>query len=78
MSVMMEEPPVAEKKKRRYVVAKIDVDAISMAKKVAALKGVTLADYLSDVVFPIASRELQAEAKKISKCDKTKRSDDLD
>jgi hypothetical protein len=52
---------------RRYAVAKIDVEALAVAKKVAALKGITLAEYLSAIVFPVASRELQAEAKKINR-----------
>lgn len=70
MIVRLEDPPVANKKTRRYVVAKIDVDAIAVAKKVAALKGMTLADYLSDIVLPHATKELQVEAKKISKGEK--------
>jgi hypothetical protein len=67
VDTLMEECPVADKPKRRYAVAKIDVEALAVAKKVAALKGMTLAEYISAIVLPVASRELQAEAKKINR-----------
>ncbi len=55
---------------RQFAVVKIDVDALSVSKKVAGLRGITLADYLSDLVLPIATKDLQMEARKIVGKDK--------
>jgi T5orf172 domain len=41
-----------------YVQAKIDVNALTIAKKAAALKGKTLADYISDVVMEYAPKDI--------------------
>lgn len=70
MVALLDGNTVVEKKKRRYVVAKVDVEAVVIAKKVAALRGLTLADYISEVLLPVAMRDLQIEAKKISRKEK--------
>jgi hypothetical protein len=50
--------------KRKDVAVKIDVEVIAEAKMVAASRGVTLAEYLSDMLRPIVRRDLQGETSK--------------
>ena len=63
---------VAEEK-RTYGPAKIDVRSLDLARKAAALKDQTLADYLSDVVADAARRDLHDEATKIIQLPKPRR-----
>jgi hypothetical protein len=44
--------------KRKDVVAKIDGEVLREAKIAAALKGMTLAEYLSEVVRVVAARDI--------------------
>jgi hypothetical protein len=48
---------------------RMDGELVDKAKKVAALKGMSLAEYFSTVMGPIVDRDLTREAKKITKKD---------
>jgi hypothetical protein len=47
--------------RRNDLAVKIDAEVISEAKMVAASKGISLAEYLSEVLRPIVHRDLEAE-----------------
>lgn len=65
VSAMPKQIDLMTKEKRTYGPAKIDVKSLDLARKAAALKDQTLADYLSDVVADAARRDLHDEATKI-------------
>jgi predicted HicB family RNase H-like nuclease len=67
--------PVAKKKqsgseKRQFnTLVRMEDELAERAKKVAALKGVSLGQYVSDALLPIVERDLQREIKKLSGSD---------
>jgi predicted DNA binding CopG/RHH family protein len=53
---------------RKYnTLVRLDDEMVEKAKKVAALKGITLAEYFSDILRPVVNRDLTKEAKKLAK-----------
>jgi hypothetical protein len=53
---------------RRFnTLVRLDDELVETAKKVAALKGISLAEYFSDVLRPIVDRDLSREVKKLSR-----------
>jgi uncharacterized protein (DUF1778 family) len=58
------ERPVA---KKNDTSVRLDFETAEVLRKVAALKGVSIGEFLRAVVLPIAKRELLAEAKKITR-----------
>jgi hypothetical protein len=58
--------------KRNDTVVKVDCEVIDDARKVAALREMTLAEYLTEIVRPIARRDLQAEAQRFADTAKAK------
>ncbi len=53
---------------RRFnTLVRLDDDLVIRAKKVAALKGISLAEYFSDTLRPIVDRDLSREVKKLAK-----------
>jgi hypothetical protein len=62
--------PVSKKRSesRRFnTLVRLDDGLVERAKKVAALRGITLGDYLTDTLRPIVDRDLSKEAKKLAK-----------
>jgi hypothetical protein len=55
------ECPVA----RNDVAVKLDAKVAKEAKMVAAARGITLAEYITEILRPIVHRDLQAETSKI-------------
>ena len=49
---------------RPDVTVKIDKDVYRIAKMVASARGIHLAQYLSEIVGPIAQRDLEVETQK--------------
>jgi hypothetical protein len=62
-------PPMA---KRNDVTVKMDADVVKDAKVVAALKGLSLAEYLTEVVRPVVAEEFEKELAKRAKASGTK------
>ena len=58
------EAPMA---KRNDVVVKVDANVIRDAKVVAAFREVSLAEYLSELLRPLVSRDLEGEMSKRSR-----------
>jgi hypothetical protein len=50
--------------KRQDVTVKLDSEVVRIAKIVAAYRGVSVADYLSESLRPIAQKDLQKEQTK--------------
>jgi hypothetical protein len=50
--------------KRQDMTVKLDAEVLRVAKIVAAYRGVTVADYLSELVRPLALKDLQREQAK--------------
>jgi hypothetical protein len=60
---------VAKKKtepRRFNTLVRMDGDVVEKGKKVAALKGISLAEYFSDTLAPIVDRDLAKEVKKLA------------
>lgn len=52
---------------RRFnMLVRMDDEIIGKAKKVAALRGVSLAEYLAGILGPVVDRDLMREAKKLA------------
>ena len=51
--------------KRNDVPVKVDADVIRVAKIAAAYKGISLAEYLSETLRPIVSRDVESEHAKV-------------
>jgi Arc/MetJ family transcription regulator len=65
-----EVPDVVKKRSesRRFnTLVRLDDDLVEKAKKVAALKGISLAEYFSDALRPIVDRDMTREIKKLAK-----------
>jgi len=60
MSPMLKEPP-EETVKRNDVNVKMDADVARKCKIVASARGVSMAEYLSELVRPLVQRDLKAE-----------------
>ena len=69
MSVGLMENPVA-KAKQRDTSIRLSMRAADLIKKVATLKGLTIAEFVDATVVPLVQREFVNEAKKITKGDK--------
>lgn len=53
---------------RRFnTLVRMDDELVEKAKKVAALKGISLAEFFSDALRPIVDREMAREVKKLVK-----------
>jgi hypothetical protein len=50
---------------RNDVAVKLDAQVAKEAKMVAAARGITLAEYISEILRPIVHRDLQAEMKQM-------------
>jgi hypothetical protein len=61
VSTTTRERPMA---KRNDITAKVDAEALRVARIVAAYRGLTLAEYLSDIVLATATRDREAEERK--------------
>lgn len=48
-----------EKKDKSYLSVKLDAETYRMVRLVAAWHGVTIADYLSDIVRPVAKKDFE-------------------
>ena len=59
-------PAVLEREmvRRNDTAAKIDAEVVADAKIVAAFRGVSLAEYLSEILRPAVTRDLEAEMAK--------------
>jgi predicted HicB family RNase H-like nuclease len=62
---------VAKKRKtsesRRFnTLVRMDTELVERARKVAALKGLSVAEYFAEVLRPIVDRDLAREVKKLS------------
>lgn len=63
---------VAKKKSesRRFnTLVRMDDELVERAKKVAALKGTSLAEYFGAVLTPIVAKDLAKEAKKLAEAE---------
>lgn len=49
---------------------RVDADMAELVRKAAALKGKTIIEYLRDIVVPLATRDIQVEAKKLVRKEK--------
>jgi predicted HicB family RNase H-like nuclease len=54
---------------RNDVAVKLDARVAKEAKMVAAARGVTLAEYISEILRPVVHRHLEEEAKKMLRTD---------
>ena len=61
MQALLESPMA----KRNDVPVKVDADVIRVAKIAAAYKGISLAEYLSETLRPIVSRDVESEHAKV-------------
>lgn len=66
MTLAIQENPMARKKTskpepRKDTTVKINQDVAALARMVASSRGVSLAEYLSGIVEPIARRDLESE-----------------
>lgn len=53
---------------RRFnTLVRMDGELVDKAKKVAALKGISLAEYFSDTLAPIVDRDLAKEVRKLAR-----------
>jgi hypothetical protein len=60
--------PAGGGESRRYgTLIRVDDDMVELAKKVAALRGVSMAEYISETMLPIVRRDLTKEVRKLSK-----------
>ena len=59
--------------KRNDVPVKVDADVIRTAKIAAAYKGLSLAEYLSETLRPIVSRDVEHEHAKVAAAKKGKK-----
>lgn len=59
-------PAVMERElvRRNDTAAKIDTEVVADAKIVAAFRGISLAEYLSEILRPAVSRDLESEMTK--------------
>lgn len=57
---------MADEAKRSYGPAKVDVKALALARKAAAMQEKTLADYLSDLVIEHAPYDIQSGAARVA------------
>jgi hypothetical protein len=64
------EPAMA---RRNDVTVKMDADVAAIAKMVASSKNISLAQYLSEVVRPVAQRDLDQEYAKRSKVEEPRK-----
>lgn len=70
---LIERPRVPRKKKgdtsppRNDVPIKVDAEVYRFAKAVAALRSITLAEYVSEILRPIVSKDFDAEHRRGSK-----------
>ncbi len=60
MPALLDQPMV----RRNDMAVKIDAEVIAEAKMVAASRGVSLAEYLSEILRPIVHRNLEEETAK--------------
>ncbi len=61
---------VAKKKSesRKFnTLVRLDDDLVEKAKKVVALKGISLAEYFTDTLRPVVDRDLVKEVRKLAK-----------
>jgi hypothetical protein len=65
-TVELDELTCMASEKRAYGPAKVDVKALALARKAAALQDKTLADYLSDLVLEHAPNDIQAWAARLA------------
>ncbi|MFL6141691.1 MAG: hypothetical protein ACJ72N_07450 [Labedaea sp.] len=66
----IEASPVAKKRSesRKFnTLVRMDDDLVKKAKKVASLKGISLAEYFSDILRPIVDRDMTKEIRKLSR-----------
>lgn len=72
MPATAEAVPVAKKKaksseSRRFnTLVRMDDDLVDEARKVAALRGVSVAQYFLDLCKPLVKRDLEKEARKLT------------
>lgn len=72
MHATAEAVPVAKKKaktseSRRFnTLVRMDDEVTAEARKVAALRGVSVAEYFAEVLRPIVKRDLEREARKLT------------
>ena len=59
--------------KRNDVPVKVDADVIRVAKIAAAYKGLSLADYISETLRPIVSRDVESEHARMAGAKKGKK-----
>ena len=65
-----EQTTMARKKseeRRHTAMMRVDADTLERAKKAAALMGMSLADYASDVLRKASDRDIAREARKLAK-----------
>ncbi len=71
------EGPLNRSMARNDVAVKLDAKVATEAKMVAAARGITLAEYISEILRPIVHRDLQAETQRVlggdAKPEKTRR-----
>ncbi len=70
MSALVMEPDVA---KKRDTTIRLDIETAELLRQVAALRKVSIGEYLASVIEPIAQRDLLAEAEKITRSAKAPR-----
>jgi predicted HicB family RNase H-like nuclease len=58
---VQEDRSMAKESKRNDIPVKVDVGVVADAKIVAAYKGVSLAEYISETLRPIVEREMNEE-----------------
>jgi uncharacterized protein (DUF1778 family) len=66
------EPPTVAKSKDTTI--RVSAAAGEVLRRVAALRGLSIGDYLDAVLLPIARRDLLAEAEKITRESRPKKS----
>jgi predicted HicB family RNase H-like nuclease len=63
--------PKKKSESRRYnMLVRLDDEVVEMGKKVAALRGVSLAEFFSDILRPAVDREFGKEVAKLTRDDK--------
>lgn len=61
------EKRVTSESRRHGVLVRLRGDVVERAKKVAALLGKSMAEYISDRMDPITQQDLEVEARKLTK-----------
>ena len=64
---VLDVPRKRSESRRFNTLVRMDDELVERAKKVAALKGISVAEYFSDTLRPIVDRDFAKEVKKLAR-----------